>query len=586
MITRLLQIGVQGAQNPAEANRIKLTNRIALAPMPLFLFSTIYCLIGWFPRIVMVNSIALLGITATLILNHRNKYSLAKSVLICVDALTVLVYYKLMMDEPSMFFYYFVIALSFIIFYNPEKEAKTLNFTIVFVVCCIMLAIWLPNAYFKPFPLSADLHRFIFIFNALGCVALCSFFVVNILRVNVRNEKVLLESKKVAENAAKAKSTFLSNMSHELRTPLNGIIGTSHILKADAYLPSQEYHLSVLSNLSEHMLGLVNNILDFSKIDAGKLELNAYRFNVKEFANKLDITFRHLFEDKGVHYKMDVDARLMEVDVFADELRLQQVMNNLIANAIKFTDSNGTVTVSIAIIKKMADKVQLFFSVSDNGIGIAQHHLDKIFDSFSQGDSATTRKYGGSGLGLSISKSLIQQFDGKLYVQSTKGEGSHFYFDVTLPLYQMQPFAEKKQAILTVENLKSFKVLIAEDNKVNMMVAKKVMQRWGIQVTEAENGLAAYEKCLEAEFDLVLIDLEMPVMDGKAAVKKINSLGKQLPTIAFTAGVYENMEQDLLKQGFTDYLLKPFMPDDLYRKIVAVKNKKTQNEADDRVSLT
>jgi CheY-like chemotaxis protein len=249
------------------------------------------------------------------------------------------------------------------------------------------------------------------------------------------------------------------------------------------------------------------------------------------------------------------------------------VMNNLISNAIKFTDKNGSVTVSISIIKRETDQLRLFFSVSDNGIGIAQHHLGKIFDSFSQGDSATTRKYGGSGLGLSISKSLIQQFSGKLYVQSVKGQGSHFYFDVTLPLYQDQPIAERKQAILTVENLKSFKVLIAEDNKVNMMVAKKVMQRWGIQVTEAENGLVAYEKCAEQHFDLVLIDLEMPVMDGKAAVKKINALGKQLPTIAFTAGVYENMERDLLKQGFTDYLLKPFMPDDLYRKIVAVKNK-------------
>lgn len=571
-IVQLLNIGTSGAPNLAEANRIRLTNRIALAPMPLFLFSTIYCLIGWYPRIVMVNSIALVGIATTLILNYRNKYSLAKSVLICVDALTVLLYYKLMMDEPSMFFYYFVITLSFIVFYNPEKEAKTLGFTIVFVLVCIALAICLPYTYVDPFPLPATLHRFIFIFNAIGCVALCSFFVVNILRVNVRNEKVLLESNKLAEHAAKAKATFLSNMSHELRTPLNGIIGTSHILKAEAYLPSQEYHLTVLNNLSEHMLGLVNNILDFSKIDAGKLELNAYRFNVKEFANKLDITFRHLFEDKGIQYRIDVDERLMDFDVLADELRLQQVMNNLISNAIKFTNKNGIVTVSIAIIKKVKDNVRLFFSVSDNGIGIAQHHLEKIFDSFSQGDSATTRKYGGSGLGLSISKSLVQQFDGKLYVQSTKGVGSHFYFDVALPLCQDQPVAEKKQAILTVENLKSFKVLIAEDNKVNMMVAKKVMQRWGIQVTEAENGLAAYEKCMEEEFDLALIDLEMPVMDGKAAVKKINSLGKQMPTIAFTAGVYENMEQDLLKQGFTDYLLKPFMPDDLYRKIVAVKN--------------
>jgi CheY-like chemotaxis protein len=258
--------------------------------------------------------------------------------------------------------------------------------------------------------------------------------------------------------------------------------------------------------------------------------------------------------------------------VFADELRLQQVMNNLISNALKFTDKNGLVTVSAAIIKMEESNVKIFFSVSDNGIGVASHHLGKIFDSFSQGDSATTRIYGGSGLGLTICRNLISLFNGTLHVNSEKGKGSHFYFDVTLPLYTARQVDASQEKILTVENLKSFKVLVAEDNKVNMMVAKKVMQRWGIQVTEAENGLIAFEKCTEQDFDLVLIDLEMPVMDGRTAVKKINMLNKGIPTIAFTAGVYENMEDDLQQAGFTDYLLKPFMPDDLYRKIVAIKN--------------
>ena len=403
------------------------------------------------------------------------------------------------------------------------------------------------------------------------------FFVVSILRVNILNEKMLLEAKRVAEHAAKAKTTFLSNMSHELRTPLNGIIGTSHILKSELFLPTQEHHLSVLSNLSEHMLGLVNNILDFSKIDAGKLELNSYRFNIKEFTRKLDTTFRHLFDDKGIRYTIDADERLGSVDVFADELRLQQVMNNLISNALKFTGSNGAVTVSVAIIKLEANSVKVLFSVVDNGIGVASHHLDKIFESFSQGDSATTRKYGGSGLGLTICRSLISLFNGTLYVKSEKGAGSHFYFDITLPLYKSQEIEAQKEESPTTESLKSFHVLVAEDNKVNMMVVKKVMQRWGIQVTEAENGEEAYEKCQKQDFDLILIDLEMPVMDGRTAVKKINMLHKGMPTIAFTAGVYENMKEDLLQAGFTDYLLKPFMPDDLYRKIVAVKKRTVTN---------
>jgi signal transduction histidine kinase/ActR/RegA family two-component response regulator len=580
-ILGLFNTGVHGAQNEAEANRIRLTNRIALVPLLLLIFSTVYCIFEWYPRIVIINTVAIAGTAAALYLNFRKKYAVAKSVLICTDALTILVYYKLMMDEPSMFFYYFVVILEFIVFYNPEKEKKILGSTIVFVLLCIVLTIWLPNKYFQPFPLSAALHHFIFVFNSCACILLCAFFVINIFRVNILNEKLLLEAKRVAEHAAKAKTIFLSNMSHELRTPLNGIIGTSHILKNEAYLPSQDYHLTVLANLSEHMLGLVNNILDFSKIDAGKLELNSYRFNVKNFIHKLDITFRQLFEDKGISYRLDTDERLAALDVFADELRLQQVMNNLISNALKFTDKDGQVTVSAAIIRKEEDSVKILFSVSDNGIGVASHHLGKIFDSFSQGDSATTRKYGGSGLGLTICRNLINLFDGTLHVKSEKGKGSQFYFDIALPLYKSQQVNTKQEEILTVENLKSFKVLVAEDNKVNMMVAKKVMQRWGIQVTEAENGLIAYEKCKEQDFDLVLIDLEMPVMDGRTAVKKINMLDKGMPTVAFTAGVYENMKEDLLEAGFTDYLLKPFMPDDLYRKIVSVKNNHSRSQVQD-----
>jgi signal transduction histidine kinase/AmiR/NasT family two-component response regulator len=569
----LFNIGVQGAQNQAEANRIRLTNIIAVVPLLLLVFSTIYCVFDWYPRIVLTNTAGIIGTAFVLLLNYRQKYTAAKSVLICTDAVIILVYHKLMMDEPSMFFYYFVVILAFIVFYNPEKERKMLAGTILFVLACIVLTIWLPNHYFQPFPLSAALHRFIYVFNSFACILLFIFFVISIFRVNILNEKLLLEAKRVAEHAAKAKTVFLSNMSHELRTPLNGIIGTSHLLAHEAYLPSQEYHLSVLGNLSEHMLGLVNNILDFSKIDAGKLELNSYRFNVKEFTHKLDITFRYLFEDKGIDLRLDIDERLTGMDVFADELRLQQVMNNLVSNALKFTDRNGLVTISVSIIQLEESSVKLLFSVSDNGIGIASHHLDKIFESFSQGDSATTRKYGGSGLGLTISRNLVKQFNGALHVHSEKGKGSHFYFDVTLPLYKAQQIEKKEQEVLTVENLKSFKVLIAEDNKVNMMVAKKIMQRWGIQVTGAENGQVAYEKCVQEDFDLVLIDLEMPVMDGRTAVKKINMLNKNMPTVAFTAGVYENMQADLLQTGFTDYILKPFMPDDLYRKIVGVKNK-------------
>jgi signal transduction histidine kinase/ActR/RegA family two-component response regulator len=565
----LFNIGISGAANKAEANRIRLTNMIALVPLIIYISSTIFSLYANYPRIVIVNSMGILATILALVLNHWYNYAIAKSIIICTHAATILVYYKLMMDEPSMFFYYFPIILTLIIFYNPEKEKILLRGTLAFVVICILLTLFLPNAVFRPFPLSATLHAVMFVINAFICVFLSTFYVLKMFRVNIRNERLLTEAKLAAEQGALAKAVFLSNMSHELRTPLNGIIGTTHILKSEPFLPAQEYHLSVMGNLSQHMLGLVNNVLDYSKIDAGKLELDAYRFNVKEFIRKTDITFRQLFEDKGINYKIDADERIVDFDVFADELRLQQVMNNLISNALKFTGKNGTVTLSVSIIKKETDRIKLLFSVSDNGIGIAPHHQAKIFDSFSQGDSATTRMYGGSGLGLSISNSLVKKFKGTLHVNSEKGKGSNFYFDVTLPLYQQQNAEVKDETIISADSLKNFRVLIAEDNKINMIVARKIMQKWGIQVTGAENGQIAYDKCKAENFDLILLDLEMPVMDGRTAVQKINALNKGIPVIAFTAGVYENMKTDLFDIGFTDYLLKPFMPEDLYRKIIA-----------------
>jgi signal transduction histidine kinase/CheY-like chemotaxis protein len=439
---------------------------------------------------------------------------------------------------------------------------------------CILGTLFLPNQLFKPFPLPASLHRFIYVFNSIVCISLAAIFLFRIFSVNILNETSLVKAKKAAEQAAEAKTTFLSNMSHELRTPLNGIIGTSHILKNEKYLESQEEHISILSNLSEHMLGLVNNILDYSKIDAGKLELNSYHFTLKDFVDKTYLTFKGLFDEKGLSYKIDVDERLLSLSFFADGLRLQQVMNNLLSNALKFTNKNGVVTVSIATVKKTETHAKLFISVSDAGIGISKSHINEIFESFKQGDSATTRMYGGSGLGLAISKNLVNSFGGSLNVKSELGKGSNFYFDVNLPISLQQEKHLETASTVVLPNLENIKLLLVEDNKVNMMVARKILQKWGVQVVEAENGAIAYEKSQQQDFDIILLDLEMPVMDGKTAAKQINALNKRTPIIAFTAGVYEDMKSDLSKAGFTDYIHKPFMPDDLYRKILFCLNKK------------
>ncbi len=571
-INKIFNIGISGAKTDAEANRIKLINMIAIMPFFIFLPIIIYCIYADYPRIVYLNTAAITFSLIALLLNYKHSFTIAKSILICTHSATILCYYKLMMDEPSVFFFYFPLIVTIIIFYNPKEEKKFLVGTILFMLSCVLLTLFLPNKYFKPSPLPDVLHKAVYIINAFTCIALFAFYVFKMFKVNIRNENILTKANIAAEQAVTAKAVFLSNMSHELRTPLNGIIGTTHILKSEKYLPEQEYHLTVMSSLSQHMLGLVNNVLDFSKIDANKLELDAYQFTIKDLVNKTEMTFKNLFDDKGVEFLLDLDKSILTIELFADELRLQQVINNLISNALKFTDKDGSVTFSISKIKKDAATIILLFSVSDTGIGIASHHQAKIFESFSQGDSATTRKYGGTGLGLSISNMLVKKFDGLLNLTSEKGKGSRFSFNATLPLYLESKKNAKIEKAPTDNGLNNFKVLIAEDNKVNMMVAKKIMQKWGIIVTEAENGLIACDKYEVEHFDLVLLDLEMPVMDGRTALKKIKASNKSTPIIAFTAGMYDNMKSDLLNEGFTDYILKPFIPEDLYRKIITARN--------------
>jgi signal transduction histidine kinase/CheY-like chemotaxis protein len=575
-LTYLTNLGVTPATEKADANRIRLTNTIAIIPFLPYAFALIYSVVYDFPRIVITCSIAISGIVLVLVLNANQRYGVAKSLLQCFNAATIVVFYKLMEDEVSMFFFYFPIVMAFIVFYNPQQEKKYLWGTIFFVMVCVLLCMFLPNEVFAPFPLSAALHRFLFLFSSIVSLAVSSFYLYIIFRVNLRNERILKRAKDAAEAASREKAIFLSNMSHELRTPLNGIIGTTHILRSEEHLQLQQQHLIVLNSLSEHMMGLVNNVLDYSKIESGKLELHFHRFSVSKLMNKLEITFKNSFSDKDISYSIQIDDRLTQLDVYGDELRLQQILNNLISNALKFT-SQGFVTANATLEKMNADSIQILFSVTDTGIGIESEMQEKIFESFSQGDSATTRKYGGTGLGLSIANNLVKLFKGTLALKSEKEKGSQFYFTISLPIYNNQDNNKHNNIIVSNNLLKKARILLVEDNAVNMIVAKKILEKWEVLVTEAVNGKIAVEKCRDQHFDLLLIDLEMPEMDGRTAIKEIKKLKKNMPSIAFTAAVYENMNQDLLSHGFDDYLLKPFKPEYMYQKIVNNIERKKQS---------
>jgi len=382
----------------------------------------------------------------------------------------------------------------------------------------------------------------------------------------VEAELEITKAKERAEKAAAAKTRFMSNMSHELRTPLNAIIGTTHLLKQENGLLQESEHFKVLVDSSEHMLHLVNEVLDFNKLDEGKLELIHEPFHLPETLRQAADAVTTIIQQKNIRLFLEMETLPTDQKMVGDEMRLKQVMLNLLSNAVKFTDA-GSVTLKAHINRSTGSGAEIYFAVSDTGIGIPTDKMHLIFDSFTQADAETTRKYGGSGLGLSICQELVRKMGGQLQVMSEPGKGSTFYFTLLLSFKQHTIIAQKEK-LSGVKKLEGVKILLVEDNAVNMKIARRFLDSWGASIDTAENGRIAWDLFQQRSFDLLLVDLEMPQMDGKALLAQVRRVNKAIPTIAFTAAVYENMYDDLQKHGFNGYLHKPFLPDEMLRNIL------------------
>jgi signal transduction histidine kinase/CheY-like chemotaxis protein len=379
-------------------------------------------------------------------------------------------------------------------------------------------------------------------------------------------EKELNEARIKAEEAIVEKAQFLSNMSHELRTPLNGIIGLTNILISEEMLPSQTNHLEVLKYSSDHMLVLINDILDFNKIEAGKVVLENDGFNLLETIEKMKSFFSWEASSKGLHFEVNAN-NILNRTVKGDVTRIRQVITNLISNAIKFTEK-GFVIFSVEILEQLSEKqCTLRFSISDSGIGIENDKLEKIFESFGQADQTTIRKYGGSGLGLTISKRLITLMGSELKVESTPEKGSKFWFDLVLDCSVTEQILPVQKNINDMVAFKKLAVLVAEDNPINMLVVCKMLEKWNVVVHKAKDGSEAVELVGKNKFDLILMDLQMPVMDGLTATKFIREKNNSIPIIALTATTDESLTQNLHEKGINDIVQKPFVPEDLYNKI-------------------
>jgi len=396
------------------------------------------------------------------------------------------------------------------------------------------------------------------------------------LRLNVemdlhkRTDRELKKAKELAETATRAKSEFLANMSHEIRTPMNGVIAATDLALGEAVPPKVEHYLNIIHSSAYSLLGIINDILDFSKIEAGKFELKERAFRLNEVFDRVMELFVDKAAEKGIELLVDIDTDTPKV-ILGDPLRLQQILTNLVSNAVKFTESGGVILLGVnAVAEPAADEVVLAFSVKDSGTGIAPEYIDMLFEPFSQADTSSTRKYEGTGLGLSICKQLVTMMGGDIGVETELGRGSTFFFTVRLGKPPTEPVAQ----LVVPPDIQGLTVLVVDDLADSRNIMRKILESLGFRVESLASGPEALKRLKDHSLqrrpvDLIMMDWKMPAMDGITVSKKIRQeLSLTMPIIMMTAFGKEAQRTDAEKAGINGFLTKPIYPSTLFDAIM------------------
>ncbi|PKK99234.1 MAG: hypothetical protein CVV57_03460 [Tenericutes bacterium HGW-Tenericutes-2] len=382
----------------------------------------------------------------------------------------------------------------------------------------------------------------------------------------IHDKAIELDKSKIqAEKSSQIKSSFLSNMSHEIRTPMNAIIGFTHLLEQKITDPEQKEYIDRINDASKHLLGIINDILDLSKIEAGKMILEERPFKLDKLIDEVRSIVIEMVKVKKLY--IDIEKIDCPEVIIGDSNRVRQILINLLSNAVKFTDTGG-ISLVLFIDKKIDDThVNISFKVKDTGIGMTEDQQKRLFQEFEQADSSTTRLYGGTGLGLSISKRLSELMHGTLAVESKLNEGSEFILTIPVEIDELESTLknidlEESQAVMPKAGSK---ILLAEDNFLSQKLAHRILTNMGMQVTVANNGKIAVDLVKSKPFDLVILDIQMPVMDGIEAAKQIRAFNKETPILAMTANAFVEDKALCLQAGMNDYISKPIDPKSLSR---------------------
>lgn len=382
-------------------------------------------------------------------------------------------------------------------------------------------------------------------------------------KLNEQLRLTVIEANKLAQS----KSDFLSTMSHELRTPLNAVIGITDLLLKSKHDKEQEENLNILKFSGISLRALINNVLDFNKLDINKLKLEMVSVNLYSLVNHIYLGLKTTAKEKNIVFNINIDEELQSQNIYTDSTRISQILFNLIGNSIKFTNK-GSINIDIKVLESTHEKIKIKFIVSDTGIGIAKEKQEMIFEPFIQASENNT--FGGTGLGLAIVKRILTLFNSKIELESELNKGSKFSFEILFN--KAQNVVNESEILNQNFELAGKKILIAEDNTVNIFLIRKLCQKWKVDYTIVENGLDALNEVKSKDFDLILMDINMPIMDGYESTREIRKLydpkKSNIKIIALTATADEEIDKEIIGSGMNDVILKPFDTDFLYQKLV------------------